>query len=52
MNALRLSYALAIACCAVAPTAQADFTVCNRTPDQVTVAAAWVSPRGGFISEG
>jgi uncharacterized membrane protein len=30
----------------------ADFKVCNRTADPVTVAAAWVNPRGGFISEG
>lgn len=56
MNSLHLSLAtaftLAIACCAFAPAARADLTVCNRTPEQVTVAAAWVSPTGGFTSEG
>jgi uncharacterized membrane protein len=31
---------------------KADFKVCNNTADKVTVAAAWVNPRGGFISQG
>jgi uncharacterized membrane protein len=31
---------------------KADLKICNRTADRVTVAAAYVNPRGGFISEG
>jgi uncharacterized membrane protein len=50
MHAFRLSIALAVASCAFAPPAKADLTVCNRTPDQVTGAAAWVSPSGGSKS--
>lgn len=52
MNSVPLMIALALIFCAFVTPAQADFTVCNRTPDQVTVASAWVSPRGGFTSEG
>ena len=52
MHAFRLSIALAVASCAFAPSAKADLTVCNSTPDQITVASAWVSPSGGFTSEG
>src|SRR5437879_4942628 len=32
--------------------AKADFTICNKTAESVTVAVAYVNPRGGFISEG
>jgi uncharacterized membrane protein len=32
--------------------AKADFTICNRTAESVDVAAAYVNPKGGFISEG
>jgi len=31
---------------------KADFTICNKTPVEVTVAAGYVNPKGGFISEG
>jgi uncharacterized membrane protein len=34
------------------PPAKADFTICNRTAEKMTVAAAYVNPSGGFISEG
>ena len=32
--------------------AAADLKVCNSTAEEITVAAAWVNPRGGFISQG
>jgi uncharacterized membrane protein len=52
MISFRQSLLLAFSCSALAPIAKADFTICNRTPDRVTVASAWVSPSGGFTSEG
>src|SRR5262245_7457781 len=32
--------------------ANADFTVCNHSTENVSVAIAYVSPHGGFTSEG
>ena len=31
---------------------QADWTICNKTPQDLLIAVAYVDPRGGFISEG
>jgi uncharacterized membrane protein len=38
--------------CAFPLTATAGLTVCNATADPVSVAVSYVSPRGGFVSEG
>jgi uncharacterized membrane protein len=32
--------------------AQAAWEICNKTPDEMSVAIAYVNPGGGFISEG
>ncbi|MEF3367473.1 DUF1036 domain-containing protein [Methylocystis sp. 9N] len=52
MTHLRRLILIACASFLLAPIAKADFKICNRTPESITVAAAWVSPSGGFVSEG
>ena len=52
MTFLRSSISIAAAVFASTLSAKADFRVCNRTPDSVSVASAWVSPSGGFTSQG
>jgi uncharacterized membrane protein len=36
----------------LATTARAEWTICNRTAEDVDVAVAFVNPRGGFVSKG